>query len=104
MRLHFGDFCFDTDRRELSQNGAAIHLTPKAVDLLRFLINERPTWDRGRRRCELVDDRLILLRVVLGEVAGQSLDAVAKGLPVIRLLFLQPQTLLFSARRASSAT
>ena len=42
MRFHFGDFCFDADRRELSERGAAIHLTPKAVDLLRLLIAERP--------------------------------------------------------------
>jgi DNA-binding winged helix-turn-helix (wHTH) protein len=42
MRLYFGDFCFDTDRRDLSEKGSIIHLTPKAVDLLRFLIDARP--------------------------------------------------------------
>ncbi|HYS56370.1 MAG TPA: hypothetical protein VER58_21640 [Thermoanaerobaculia bacterium] len=39
MRLSFGEFCFDTDRRELSSDGSVIHLTPKAVDLLRLLID-----------------------------------------------------------------
>jgi DNA-binding winged helix-turn-helix (wHTH) protein len=42
MRLHFGEFCFDTDRRELSDQGSVIHLTPKAVDLLTLLIEARP--------------------------------------------------------------
>jgi DNA-binding winged helix-turn-helix (wHTH) protein len=42
MRLHFGEFSFDTDRRELSRGGSVVHLTPKAIDLLRLLIDERP--------------------------------------------------------------
>ena len=42
MRLHFGGFCFDIDRRELSEGESVIHLTPKAVDLLRLLLEERP--------------------------------------------------------------
>jgi len=42
MRLHFGEFCFDGDKRELSERGSVIHLTPKAVDLLRLLLDERP--------------------------------------------------------------
>ena len=42
MRLYFGDFCFDTDQRELSRGGEAIHLAPKALDLLSLLIAARP--------------------------------------------------------------
>lgn len=42
MRLYFGEFCFDTDRRELSRAGAVVHLTPKAVDLLQLLLDARP--------------------------------------------------------------
>jgi DNA-binding winged helix-turn-helix (wHTH) protein len=42
MRLHFGEFCFDTDRRELSEGGAPVHLTPKALQLLRLLLDHRP--------------------------------------------------------------
>ena len=42
MRFHFGGFCFDADRRELSAHGSRIHLTPKAVELLSLLIAERP--------------------------------------------------------------
>jgi DNA-binding winged helix-turn-helix (wHTH) protein len=46
MRFHFGQYCFDADRRELSAQGSRIHLTPKAVELLRLLIAERPRMIR----------------------------------------------------------
>lgn len=42
MRLHFGDFCFDPERRELSERGRPVHLAPKAMDLLRLLLSQRP--------------------------------------------------------------
>lgn len=42
MRLHFGEFLFDTDRRELSRDGAPIHLTTKALQLLAVLLEQRP--------------------------------------------------------------
>jgi len=42
MRFHFGEYCFDADRRELSARGNPIHLTPKALELLNLLIAERP--------------------------------------------------------------
>ena len=42
MRFHFGEYCFDADRRELSARGAPLHLTPKALELLNLLIAERP--------------------------------------------------------------
>ena len=42
MRLLFGEFCFDTDRREVSKPETPIHLTSKALQLLALLINSRP--------------------------------------------------------------
>ncbi|HXG57619.1 MAG TPA: FHA domain-containing protein [Thermoanaerobaculia bacterium] len=42
MRLHFGEFRFDGDRRELTRRGSAVHLTPKALQLLVFLLENRP--------------------------------------------------------------
>jgi DNA-binding winged helix-turn-helix (wHTH) protein len=42
MRLSFGDFVIDFDGRRLLSNGQEIRLTPKAFDLLRFLIESRP--------------------------------------------------------------
>ena len=42
MRLQFGEFSFDTDRRELARNGEPVHLTTKAVQLLAILLEQRP--------------------------------------------------------------
>src|SRR6185503_6381996 len=42
MQAQFGDFCLDTDRRELSSRGVSIHVTPKALQLLQLLVERRP--------------------------------------------------------------
>ena len=42
MRVHFRDFCFDSEKRELSERGTAVHLTPKAQMLLGLLLEQRP--------------------------------------------------------------
>ena len=42
MRVRFGGFAFDRERRELCENDRPIHLTPKAFELLRILIDARP--------------------------------------------------------------
>ena len=42
MRLSFGNFVIDFDERRLVSGGQEIRLTPKAFDLLRLLIEERP--------------------------------------------------------------
>ena len=38
----FGAFVFDADRRQLSRDGADVHLTPKAFDLLGLLLGAAP--------------------------------------------------------------
>lgn len=43
MRVSFGDFSLDSDTRELQQAGRAIHLSPKAFDLLLLLLERRPS-------------------------------------------------------------
>lgn len=42
MKVHFDDFVFDPDARRLHRGGAEIHLSPKALDLLRVLVESRP--------------------------------------------------------------
>ena len=42
MRLQFGDVTFDGDARQLYRGGQAAHLSPKAFDLLKLLIECRP--------------------------------------------------------------
>jgi DNA-binding winged helix-turn-helix (wHTH) protein len=52
VRADFGDFVFDSDARQLTRGGEAVHLTPKAFDLLALLIEQRP---RAVRKSELQD-------------------------------------------------
>ena len=40
--IHFGAFTLDGDRRQLFRHGAAVHLTPKAFDLLVLLATNAP--------------------------------------------------------------
>ena len=42
MRLSFDRFLIDFDERRLLSGGQEIHLTPKAFDLLRLLVEHRP--------------------------------------------------------------
>ncbi len=42
MRLAFGDFLLDIETREFFRKGEAVHLTPKAFQLLETLLKERP--------------------------------------------------------------
>ena len=42
MRYDFGGFTLDTDARQLLQGGRTLHLSGKALDLLRLLIEQRP--------------------------------------------------------------
>lgn len=42
MKLHFGEFTFDPETRQLLRGGTELHLSPKAFDLLRTLIQYRP--------------------------------------------------------------
>jgi DNA-binding winged helix-turn-helix (wHTH) protein len=42
MTTVFGEYTLDEARRELLRRGAAVHLTPKAYELLRLLLERRP--------------------------------------------------------------
>ena len=42
MRVTFADFSLDSATRELQQGGRALHLSPKAFDLLVLLLERRP--------------------------------------------------------------
>lgn len=52
MNLHFGDCVLDVEARRLLRAGAPVHLSPKAFDLLRVLIESRP---RAVAKSELLD-------------------------------------------------
>jgi DNA-binding winged helix-turn-helix (wHTH) protein len=42
MRVAFGGFLFDSDTRELLEDGRRLHVSPKAFDLLHVLLERRP--------------------------------------------------------------
>jgi TolB-like protein/DNA-binding winged helix-turn-helix (wHTH) protein/tetratricopeptide (TPR) repeat protein len=42
MPIHFGDFALDDSRRQVLRAGEAIHLSPKAFQLLSILVQESP--------------------------------------------------------------
>jgi DNA-binding winged helix-turn-helix (wHTH) protein len=42
MRVRFGPFVFDSETRQLLDDGRALHLSPKSFDLLQLLIEHRP--------------------------------------------------------------
>ncbi len=42
MRINFGEFFLDLDRRELFRGEEPVHLSPKAFQLLQLLLQERP--------------------------------------------------------------
>jgi DNA-binding winged helix-turn-helix (wHTH) protein len=42
VRVRFGDFIVDDQARQVLREGAEVHLSPKAFDLLALLIRERP--------------------------------------------------------------
>ncbi len=42
MRFCFGHFVLDSDARELLRDGEAVHLSPKAYELLEALVENRP--------------------------------------------------------------
>ena len=42
MRVSFGPFTFDSETRELLDSGRRLHVSPKAFDVLLFLLERRP--------------------------------------------------------------
>lgn len=42
MKVRFSEFTFESESRRLIRHGAEVHLSPKAFDLLRMLIERRP--------------------------------------------------------------
>lgn len=54
MRVQFGDITLDSDSRQLVRGGAAIHLSPKAFDLLCHLVQRRPSAVNKTQLFELV--------------------------------------------------
>ena len=54
MKVRFGEFTFDSEARRLIRRGGDVHLSPKAFDLLRLLIEHRPNViDKGALHAQI---------------------------------------------------
>ena len=42
MQIHFGEWRLDSDARQLFRGNEAVHVSPKAFELLRLLVDHRP--------------------------------------------------------------
>ena len=81
MRYVFGHCRLDTSSRDLTRDGVAVHLSPKAFELLRLLIDARP---RVLLKAELMEqlwpDAFVVeanLPVLIGEVRTAVGDQAA---------------------------
>lgn len=65
--MRYGPFKFDAGARRLSQNGDAIHLTPKAFDMLRLLIDTAPcVVSKQRLHAELWPNHVVTDATLVG--------------------------------------
>ncbi len=83
MRYEFGSFTLDTEARQLSDRGTVVHLSGKALDLLRLLLEQRPRalnkrelHDRLWPDTFVVDGSLPVLVREIRSVLGASRDAI----------------------------
>jgi DNA-binding winged helix-turn-helix (wHTH) protein len=79
MRYHFGRSCLDTSSREVTLDGAARHLSPKAFELLLLLIEARPrVVPKAELMQRLWPETFVAeanLPVLIGEARGAIGDA-----------------------------
>lgn len=58
--IRFAEFTFDPDTRQLTKQGKALHLSPKAFDLLSILIRNRPrAMPKAELHAELWPDSFV---------------------------------------------
>ena len=83
MRYTFSDCRLDTATRDFTRNGVDIHLSPKAFELLRLLIEQRP---RVMTKHELMDElwpgTFVVeanLHVLVGELRSAFGEKSARG-------------------------
>ena len=78
MRLGFGDCVFDSDTRELTRAGRAVHVSPKAFRLLELLLKSRP---RALSKSELKDaiwPKTFVLETNLANLAAELRAALGE--------------------------
>jgi DNA-binding winged helix-turn-helix (wHTH) protein len=87
VSVRFGQFELDSDRRLLLQGGSAVHLTPKAFDLLVLLVAEAPRVVRkDQLHQRLWTDTFVSDATLVGLIKElrRALDDRDAGAPIIR--------------------
>ena len=81
MKLRFGDFALDSDRRQLVGGGVEVHLSVKAFDLLCALLEHRTNVvPKGELQARLWPDTHVVdanLAVLIGEIRRALSDPAA---------------------------
>jgi len=82
VKVRFGTFVLDSASRQLTRDGAALHLSPKAFDLLVMLVERRPAVvDKPAIRQRLWPDTHVVeasLTNLVAEVRGALTDPLLR--------------------------
>lgn len=78
MRYSFADCRLDTTSREFSRNGDAVHLSPKAYELLRLLIEHRPRVMGKQELMEALWPGTFVVEANLPVLIGELRDALGE--------------------------
>jgi DNA-binding winged helix-turn-helix (wHTH) protein len=87
MPARFGPFALDVARRHVSRDGTTVHLTPKAFDLLRLLVEESPRVVAKRELHERLWPGTFVSDATLAGLVKElrkALDDRDSGAPIIR--------------------
>jgi DNA-binding winged helix-turn-helix (wHTH) protein len=78
MRLGFGDCVFDSDTRELTRGGPAVHVSPKAFRLLELLLKSRPRALSKSELKEAIWPKTFVLETNLANLAAELRAALGE--------------------------
>src|SRR4030095_722414 len=76
MQVRFDEFTLDTDTRQLRQGDAERHLSPKAFDLLRILVEHRPRVLSKAELREQLWPATLVSEATLASVVSEVRDAL----------------------------
>ena len=76
MRVRFADFHLDTDARQLRRGTAEIHLSPKAFELLKALVESRPRALSKQELLERIWPGVYVSEASLARAVSEIRDAI----------------------------
>ena len=79
MRVRFSDCTFDSETHELTRRGRAVHLSPKAFQLLQLLLESRPKAISKTVLCERIWPKTFVAEGSLATLAAEVRSAIGEG-------------------------